>query len=48
MDGVAYTGIESEDEGDCEWVNFLKVHHLLLVNKLFFGKVGNEPFYASI
>ncbi len=40
-------GSEAEDEGNCEWVNLLKVHHLLIVNKLFFGKVGNEHFCAS-
>ena len=40
-------GYKTENEGDREWVNLLKVHHLLLVNKLFFGKVGNEHFCAS-
>jgi hypothetical protein len=37
-------GSEAENEGNCEWV---KIQHLLVVNKLFFGKVDNEHFYAS-
>jgi len=40
-------GSKTNCESDCEWVNLLKVHHLLVVNILFFDKVGNEHFYAS-
>lgn len=46
--GLAPDGCcKAEGEGNCEWVNLLKIQHLVFVNKLFFGKVGNEHFCAS-
>ena len=44
---VPHGGGETEEEGDSEWVQLLKVHHLLYINKLFFYKVDTEPFYTS-
>tara|TARA_R110002073_G_scaffold101620_1_gene231014 strand:+ start:10656 stop:11057 length:402 start_codon:yes stop_codon:yes gene_type:complete len=39
---------KTEEEGDSEWVELLKVHHLVYVNKLFFYRVGIAPFYTSM